>query len=60
LAVTHVDTEDLDAEQFTEPASFIDEDWEVAERNGPKALRGASSLRTSTNAKSRYRLCSSS
>lgn len=38
LAVTYADTEDRDAEQFTEPAFFVEEDWEVAERNGLKAL----------------------
>jgi hypothetical protein len=38
LSVEYVDTEDERAEPFTEPAFFIEEDWEVAERHGLKAL----------------------
>jgi hypothetical protein len=38
LSVEYVDTEDRDAEPFTEPAFFIEEDWEVAERHGMETL----------------------
>jgi hypothetical protein len=38
LSVEYIDTEDDRAEPFTEPAFFIEEDWEVAERHGLETL----------------------
>lgn len=38
LSVEYVDTEDQRAEPFTEPAFFIEEDWEVAERHGLETI----------------------
>lgn len=39
LSVEYVDTEDERGKPFTEPAFFIEEDWEVAERHGFQALK---------------------